>query len=111
MKDRSLFRGVAAVCLLAAAAGANGEKRPPARVYTEEDLARVSSRRGETGVESQPAVAPPPETTSNAAREAGGRGESYWRAEAARVRQRVDPWRDDADDLRAEIAARQAEPG
>jgi hypothetical protein len=108
MQFSSRILGVGAVCLLATAAG-SAERRPPARVYTDEDLARVSSRRGETGVESQPA--PPPAAGKPEKEQASARGESYWRAEAARVRQRVEPWREDADDLRVEISARQAEPG
>jgi len=110
MKEWSLFPGVGGACLLAAALAAAGEKRAPARVYTDEDLARVSDRRGETGVESKPAAAPPGDGSAASAM-ARGRGESYWRAEAARVRERVEPWRDAAADLRLEITARQAEPG
>jgi len=109
MKDWSRILGLGAVCLLAAAAG-SAERRPPARVYTDEDLARVSSRRGETGGESRPA-SPPPAEKPEKDEAASGRGESYWRAEAARVRQRVEPWREDADDLRVDISTRQAEPG
>jgi len=109
MKDWSLFPGAVAVCLFAAMALAD-ERRVPARVYTDEDLARVSSRRGETGVESKPGN-PPPEARADASPAADGRGESYWRAEAARVRQRVEPWRDDAAELRVELSVRQAEPG
>lgn len=118
MTEWSRFLRAAGVCLLVryldprlgAAAAAADERRAPARVYTNEDLARVSGRRGETGVESRPAAAPPAETAAPAGTGAG-RGESYWRGEAARLRQRVEPWRDAAADLRAEIAARQAEPG
>jgi hypothetical protein len=109
MTEWSRFLRAAGVCLLGASVAAAGERRAPRRVYTNEDLARVSGRRGETGVESRPAAAPPPE--SPAAGRAEGRGESYWRGEAARVRQRVEPWRDAAADLRAEIAVRQAAPG
>ena len=109
MPFSSPFLGVAAACLLAAVAQ-SAERRPPARVYTDEDLARVSSRRGETGVDSQPA-SPPPAGKPDKEQAASERGESYWRAEAARVRQRVEPWRDDAADLRVEISTRQAEPG
>jgi hypothetical protein len=109
MTTWSLFPGAGAACLLAAALGA-GEKRVPARVYTDEDLARVSARRGETGGDSRP-VAEAAEKPPAEKPDASHRSEAHWRAEAARVRQRVEPWRDDADDLRSEIAARQAEPG
>jgi hypothetical protein len=110
MKGWYRFPGAGGACLLAAALAAAGEKRAPARVYTDEDLARVSGRRGETGVESTPAAPPPPEepVASNAS---SGRGESYWRGEAARLRERVGPWREAIADLRVEIAARQALPG
>lgn len=110
MTEWSRFLRAAGVCLLGAAAATAGERRAPARVYTNEDLARVSGRRGETGVESHPAAAAPTASAA-AAGPAEGRGESYWRAEAERVRRRVEPWRDQAADLRAEIAARQAAPG
>jgi hypothetical protein len=110
MKERTLFPGAGAACLLAVSLAAGADQPAPARVYTEEDLARESPRRGETGVESQPAV-PPPAESKRAAGTAAGRGEPYWRAEAARVRDRVEPWRDTAAELRLEISARQAEPG
>lgn len=109
MQHSSRFLGMGAACLLAAAAG-SAERRPPARVYTDEDLARVSSRRGETGVESKPA-SPPAADKRDTKQPASPRGEPYWRAEAARVRHRVEPWRADAYDLRVEISTRQAEPG
>ena len=108
MQYSSRILGLAAACLLSATAGI-AERRAPARVYTDEDLARVSSRRGETGVGSEPASPLPEKPEKGLA--ASERGESYWRAEAARVRQRVEPWREDAADLRLDIAARQAEPG
>ena len=110
MTEWSRLLRAAAVCLLGAAAAAAGERRAPARVYTNEDLARVSDRRGETGVESRPAAAAPV-ASATAAEPAETRGESYWRGEAARLRRRVDPWRDKAADLRVEIAGRQAAPG
>jgi hypothetical protein len=117
MTKRSRFLRAAAACLVAPALAAADERSAPARVYTNEDLARVSGRRAETGVESRPA---PPLAESATAPDrdrdkdkdkAESRGESYWRAEAERVRRRVEPWRDAAADLRADIAARQAAPG
>ena len=118
MTERSRFLRAAAVCLLVpyldprlgAAAATAGARRATARVYTNEDLARVSGRRGETGGESSPAVAPPA-SSATATDPASRLGESYWRGEAARLRQRVEPWRDAAADLREKIAARQAAPG
>jgi hypothetical protein len=116
MTDWSRFLRAAGVCLLVrsldprlgAASAASEQGRAPAHVYTNDDLARVSARRGETGGESRPA---PPEAAPVSAASPAGGGESYWRGEAARMRQRVEPWRETAADLRAEIAARQAEPG
>ncbi len=110
MSEWSRFLRAAGVCLLGAAVAEAGERRASARVYTNEDLARVSGRRGETGGESGPATAAPADSAAVAG-PPEGRGEPYWRGEAARVRQRVEPWRDAAADLRAEIAARQAAPG
>jgi hypothetical protein len=110
MTDRVPVLRAAGLCLLGAALAAADERRAPARVYTNEDLARVSSRRGETGVLSQPAPAPAVEKAAPSP-DTSGRGESYWRAEVARVRLRVEPWREKAADLRAAISARQAEPG
>jgi hypothetical protein len=113
MTEWTRFRRAAAVCALAvspAAAAQAEDGRAVKRVYTNEDLARVSPHRGETGGESTPATPAVAESAADSAPAKGG-GESYWRGEAARVRQRVEPWRDAAADLRAAIAARQAEPG
>ena len=118
MTEWSRFLRAAALCLLvrhldprlAAIAAEGDDGRAPVRAYTNEDLDRVSPRRGETGGESQPAAAPA-ERAAGSTEPAADRGESYWRGEAARVRQRVDPWRDAAADLRTEISARQSEPG
>ena len=76
--------------------------RPPVRLYTNEDLDRVHPFRDETGVRSVPAVAPderpaPPEKRR-------GRGEDYWRREAARVRERVRAMEAQAAEVRADIA-------
>lgn len=109
MTERSRILRAAAVCLLGAAAPAAGERRSPARVYTNADLAQISALRGETGVESRPASPSPGPAADAPAPE--GRRESYWRAEAERVRRRVEPWRDSAATLRVEIASRQAAPG
>ncbi len=94
-------------------------KRPPARVYTNEDLDRVRPFRDETGVRSVPAVAP--EAFAPSARETGherrgsalvdakGRGEDYWRREAERVRDRLRAMETQADELRLRIAERAEE--
>jgi hypothetical protein len=76
--------------------------RPPVRVYTNEDLDRVRPFRDETGVRSVPAVAPDDRLAP--AEKRRGRGEDYWRREAARVRERVRAMEAQASELRAEIA-------
>jgi hypothetical protein len=97
--------GLSAV-LCALPAGADDDAapaaRPPVRVYTNEDLDRVRPFRDETGIRSVPAVAPddrpaPPEKRR-------GRGEDYWRREAARVRGRLQTMAAQAADTRAQIA-------
>jgi hypothetical protein len=109
MTQRSRILRLAAVCLLAAAVEAADERRAPSRVYTNDDLARVSVR-GSAAAPEPPAIPPSPAPAEpRPANE--GRRESYWRAEAERVRRRVEPWRDQVADLRTEIGARQAAPG
>jgi hypothetical protein len=96
--------GLSAV-LCVVPAGADDEAptpRRPVRIYTNEDLDRVRPFRDETGVRSVPAVAPderpaPPE-------KGRGRGEVYWRREAARVRERLRALEAQAADTRAQIA-------
>jgi hypothetical protein len=81
--------------------------RPRAHVYTNADLERVHPRAAETGVNSVPAVAAG-DTPETAAREERrrGRGEAYWRSEAARVRERLRALEQRAAELRAQIAER-----
>lgn len=81
--------------------------RPPARLYTNADLERVHPFAAETGVSSTPAVtsgdtseAPPREARHR------GRGEAYWRSEAARVRERLRALEERAAELRARVAER-----
>jgi hypothetical protein len=89
---------------------AEGRKRPPVRVYTNEDLDRVRPFRDETGVRSVPAVpAAEGETRSTSDERPRGRGEAYWRREAERVRDRVQAMEAQAAELRAQIAERAAE--
>jgi septal ring factor EnvC (AmiA/AmiB activator) len=76
--------------------------RPPVRLYTNADLDRVHPFRDETGVRSVPAVAP--DDRPAPAEKRRGRGEDYWRREAARVRERVRAMEAQASELRAEIA-------
>jgi hypothetical protein len=80
--------------------------RPPVRLYTNEDLERVHPFRDQTGVRSVPAVAPDDETGPAPVERRRGRGEGYWRREAARVRERVASLTARAADLRAEVAAK-----
>lgn len=88
---------------------AEGRKRPPVRVYTNEDLDRVRPFRDETGVRSVPAVPAEEGETRRADERPKGRGEAYWRREAERVRDRVRAMEAQAAELRAQIAERAAE--
>jgi len=92
--------------------------RPPARVYTNEDLDRVHPLRDETGVSSVPAVPPGRETEPgprSGRRDATrgdptrddatrGRGEAYWRRQAETTREKVRRLREQADELRLRVA-------
>jgi hypothetical protein len=99
---------LALVCL---SPGQDEASRPGAvRVYTNEDLARVSPRRGETGVLSA-APAPHTPTAAPAPGPAPARGEAYWRREAERLEDRLEPLRDRARELRLRIEERRRQPG
>jgi hypothetical protein len=84
--------------------------RPPARLYTNADLDRVHPHAAEIGGRSIPAhtpdSAPPAEARETRAR---AKGEAYWRAEAARVRERLRGFDERAARLRARIAERSKE--
>jgi hypothetical protein len=92
-------------------------QRPPARLYTNEDLDRVRPFRDETGVRSVPAVAPDVSKRQGAGAlgggsamvDAHGHGEEYWRREAERVRDKVRAMETQADELRLRIADRAEE--
>jgi hypothetical protein len=87
-------------------------KRPAPRVYTNEDLERVHRFRDQTGVHSVPAEPPEDETTSSPAEAPRrGKGEDYWRREAARVRDRILGLEGQAAELRAQLADRAREQG
>lgn len=94
-----------------ALADARGGERVERRVYTNDDLERVSSRRGETGVQSRPAVPQPAAAASHDSDAQARSREERWRREADRLRQRLQPLRDEADDLREQIGARRMAPG
>jgi hypothetical protein len=96
------------VCL-AALSAPDDAARPGPRVYTNDDLDRVSARRAETGVLSTAPVPAPSASPASAARHP--HGEDYWRREAERLRDRLEPLRERADDLRARIEERRRAPG
>ena len=90
-----------------APADAGGRPKPPVRVYTNEDLDRVRPFRDETGVSSVPAVPPgAPEAGPRGGERPRARGETFWRREAERVRDRVRTMEAQAAELRAQIAER-----
>ena len=68
--------------------------------YDNDDLRRVSPRRGETGVASEPAVTPVAPREPAAARE---HGEEFWRAEAEKLREQLGRLRQQAAALRLRI--------
>ncbi|HSD65305.1 MAG TPA: hypothetical protein VLF95_01320 [Vicinamibacteria bacterium] len=96
----------AVLCVSAAAADEDPAPTPraPVRVYTNTDLERVHPFRDETGVRSVPAVAPGDGAAPARPEKRRGRGEDYWRREAARVRERVRAMEAQAAELRVEIA-------
>jgi hypothetical protein len=103
---------VALAALLCVPASPDEETRPRrARVYTNDDLARVAPLRGETGVLSSPPPAPPAAGAPSGREPANGRGEEYWRREAERVRDRVEALRERTRDLRLRIEERRKKPG
>jgi hypothetical protein len=89
-----------AVLCLALPAAEPPAPRKPAPLYTNDDLDRLAPRRGETGVLSS---APPPTPPAPADPAPTRRGEAYWRQEAERLRERLLPLRERADELRIHI--------
>jgi hypothetical protein len=98
------------------------EEKKPVPIYTNEDLERVRPFRDQTGVANTPAAASTSSEgsggagrrrTSGRSRDGEGkvRGEEYWRSQADRLRTRLQPARDRADDLRLQIEERQRQPG
>lgn len=53
----------------------------------------------------------PPAERSAAADARTGQGEAYWRREAERLRDRLQPWRERVEDMRAQIEERRRRPG
>ena len=87
------------VVLLAAAASTGAEDRR-ATTYTNDDLARVAPRRGETGVTSVPAFRP---SERQVEKSAEARGEAYWRAEADKLQGDLGRLRREADSIRGRL--------
>jgi len=83
--------------------------RRPVRVYTNDDLERVHPFAAETGGSSTPATAPDVDEATESNSRPRGRGERYWRQEAARVRERLRSLEERAAGLRAQIAERSRE--
>jgi DNA repair exonuclease SbcCD ATPase subunit len=113
--------GLAAALLCAGGARASEaappEKKKDVPAYTDEDLRRVSPLRDQTGG-GMAADSPAGERSADAqaerpaaAEKARGKDEAHWRREWERLRERLQPLRDRADDLRAQIEERRRVPG
>jgi len=108
-----------------AAANEEPSRQPPSRVYTNEDLDRISAQRAETGVLSDPAASAGrtaqasrgrSDSSDGFAREARGleAGQAHlagmervWRREAEALRRRLLPLRERLASLRASVEASQ----
>ena len=97
-------------CVAVAASAAAAEQKRPVPSYTNEDLARVSERRAETGVESDAAL-PPPTAVPGRRTEQRAHGEEYWRHEVERQRRRLEPLERRLAGLEAKLAERRRQPG
>jgi hypothetical protein len=84
-------------------AGPAGGERRPVPLYTNDDLARVSPRRGETGVDSVPFVAPAEPPRGRAATPGETKTEAYWRARARRLEERLEPVRERLQEARERL--------
>jgi hypothetical protein len=87
------------------------DEKKPVPVYTNDDLDRISPFRDETGVSSAVAVPQRATVSGREADDGRARSETYWRREAERVRVRVQRARERVEDLRARIAASEAQSG
>jgi hypothetical protein len=88
-----------------------GEEKERPRVFTNDDLARVSPYRDQTGVNSTPAPAETrPEAKPPSSSGRGQSRESYWRREAAWVRDKIQSLEHNARELRRRIDERRRRP-
>jgi hypothetical protein len=92
------FAPLVGIALLSGAAAE--EIKKPAPLYTNEDLDRLAPYRGQTGVLSEPAGEAPRATPTEREERTD---ETYWRREAARVRERIGALRERADEIRREL--------
>jgi hypothetical protein len=103
---------ILAGALLCASAGARAgrddEKKAVPR-YTNDDLDRVSPLRAQTGG-STPAPEPPATAKPEPRPPGRAHDESYWRREAERLQDRLQPLRDRVEDLRMRIEERRRNP-
>jgi hypothetical protein len=85
----------------------------PPRVFNNDDLDRLAPYRGQTGgsAPSREFDRPPAREKTDAAASKTTSREPYWRAEARRVRQRMQAHEDRAVVLRQQIEERRAKPG
>lgn len=90
--------------------GGDEKKKEEVPAYTDEDLRRVSPLRDQTGGGMERAPSPPAEKSA-AADGRTGQGEAYWRRQAERLRDRLQPLRERVDDLRAQIEERRRHSG
>lgn len=105
---------ILAGALLCATAGARAsaardDEKKAVPVYTNDDLDRVSPLRAQTGGST---AAPEPPATAKAEPRppAGAHDEAYWRREAERLQDRLQPLRDRVEDLRVRIEERRRNP-
>jgi hypothetical protein len=99
------------VCLaLGLACAAHAEDKKPVPTFTNEDLARVSPYRAETGALSTPAATPAPASAAARPHTRAARGEEYWRREAEREESRLRPLRRRLTELRLKIEETRHKP-
>lgn len=120
MRKRIAFTGMC-VCIGLTGVGAGWtEDRTERRVYTNEDLERVRPFRDETGVNSTPANAPETERAGTPRQDLGQGAtdenkraltEVHWRTQSERLRVRLQPMKEQAEDLRRQIDERRRAPG